>query len=271
MLIVISPAKTLDFESPATHAKATKPQFLDAAAELNQALKKYQPEDLQLLQSISNDLAVLNYRRNQSWAPPFNRTNARQAIFAFRGDVYAGLEVERFSQTDLEYAQQHLRILSGLYGLLRPLDLIQPYRLEMGTALDNPRGRNLYAFWGDGITHTLNKALKTGREKVLVNLASQEYFSVIKPNILDAQVITPVFRDWKNGQYKVISFFAKKARGMMAAWILQNRVTDVAMLSQFAGGGYRYSPEDSSAGELVFLCRQGQQDTTRVPATAFPY
>jgi cytoplasmic iron level regulating protein YaaA (DUF328/UPF0246 family) len=258
MQIVISPAKTLDFASPVIPTKATQPQFLEAAAELNQTLKKLQPADLEHLQAISSELAVLNHQRNQAWAPPFSRANARQAIFAFRGDVYTGLEVEKFSAEDLAYAQQHLRILSGLYGLLRPLDLIQPYRLEMGTALANPRGRNLYAFWGDGITQALNKALKASKAEVLVNLASQEYFAAVKPDRLNARVVTPVFRDFKNGQYKVISFFAKKARGKMAAWILQNRIVDVAMLSEFAGDGYRFSPQESSASEPVFLRREDQ-------------
>jgi cytoplasmic iron level regulating protein YaaA (DUF328/UPF0246 family) len=255
MLIVLSPAKTLDFASPVIPVKATQPRFLESAAELNQSLKQLQPADLEQLQSISSELAALNHQRNQAWSAPFSRTNARQAIFAFRGDVYTGLEVENFSPDDLAYAQSHLRILSGLYGLLRPLDLIQPYRLEMGTALANPRGRNLYAFWGDGITHALNKSLKPLSEKVLVNLASQEYFASVKPDQLNARVISPVFRDYKNGQYKVISFFAKKARGMMAAWILRNRIADAAMLSRFAEDGYRYSPQDSSVSEPVFLRR----------------
>jgi cytoplasmic iron level regulating protein YaaA (DUF328/UPF0246 family) len=256
MLIVISPAKTLDFDSPVIPTKASKPRFLQDSVELNQVLKQLKPGELQKLQSISSELAELNYLRNQSWSPPFDRTNARQAILAFKGDVYTGLDVGRFSQQDLDYAQQHLRILSGLYGLLRPLDLIQPYRLEMGTALKNPRGRNLYAFWADGITQALNRALKTARGDVLVNLASQEYFAAVHPEKLRARVITPVFRDYRNGNYKMISFFAKKARGMMAAWILQNRIEDVAGLKDFAEQGYHFSKTESSGDELVFLRRQ---------------
>lgn len=256
MLTVISPAKTLDFESPVTPVKATQPHFLEEAAQLNRELKKLRAADLAELQAISGNLAELNYQRNISWSPPFNRQNARQAIFAFTGDVYTGLDVARFSKADLEYAQKHLRILSGLYGLLKPLDLIQPYRLEMGTNLPNPAGKNLYAFWDDRITRALNKAIKAGGQELLVNLASQEYFAAVKPEILKAKVITPVFLDYKNGNYKIISFFAKKARGRMAAWILQNRLTSLDDLKQFSEMGYQFSADQSSANELVFLRSQ---------------
>lgn len=256
MLIVISPAKTLDLESPVPAAKATKPDFLQDAADLNEELRKLKAADLMKLQSISKDLAELNVVRNHEWALPFTRDNARPAIFTFSGDVYTGLQADSFSREDLEYAQRHLRILSGLYGLLRPLDLMQPYRLEMGTALQNKHGRNLYSFWKDKITQALNKALKAQQDDVLINLASQEYFAAVNQDGLKARIITPVFRDYKNGDYKVLSFFAKKARGVMAAWAIRNRVESVAALKSFRELGYRFSARASSDDELVFQRKQ---------------
>lgn len=256
MLIVLSPAKTLDFDTPLPPHPATKAVLLPQSVELNQLLRQLSPPQLQNLMHISADLAQLNADRNAAWKLPFTKRNARQALFAFRGDVYVGLDADSFSADDLAFAQQHLRILSGLYGVLRPLDLMQPYRLEMGTALRNPAGKTLYDFWGDTVTLELNKALKAAKSNTLVNLASQEYFGVVKPKLLKASVVTPNFLDYKNGQYKIISFFAKKARGTMAAWLLRNRINDPARFSDFAEDGYRFSEEDSTANELVFTRKQ---------------
>jgi len=256
MLIVLSPAKTLDFDTPLPPHPATKPVLLPRSQELNQLLRQLSPPELQRLMHISADLAQLNADRNASWKLPFTKRNARQALFAFRGDVYVGLDADTFSATDLTFAQQHLRILSGLYGVLRPLDLMQPYRLEMGSALRNAAGKTLYDYWGDTVTLELNKALRAAKSKTLVNLASQEYFGVVKPKVLKADVVTPNFLDYNNGQYKIISFFAKKARGTMAAWLLRNRITDPSQFSTFAEEGYRYSVEDSTSNELVFTRKQ---------------
>jgi uncharacterized protein len=253
MLIVISPAKTLDYLTPISCSKVTQPQFLGEAKKLNQILREYSPQQLVKLMSVSQDLALLNAQRNQSWATPFTRQNARQAIFAFKGEVYLGLDSDSLSTADLIYAQQHLRILSGLYGMLRPLDLIQAYRLEMGISLLNAQGRNLYAFWGDKITAAINQTISTHKDKLLINLASAEYFSVVKPSKLQAEIITPVFKDFKNGEYKVVSFFAKKARGKFAAWLIRNRIVDKLELTQFAEDGYHFSTQLSTDGTLVFV------------------
>ncbi|MGB5324111.1 MAG: peroxide stress protein YaaA [Pseudomonadales bacterium] len=256
MLSVISPAKTLDYESrPATNL-ATRPGMLREAAQLVAKLREYSPDDLVELMGISHKLGELNQQRFLNWAKPFNKSNARQAILAFRGDVYTGLDADTFSEADFEFAQQHLRILSGLYGVLRPLDLMQPYRLEMGTRLENERGRNLYEFWGDRITGNLNKQLKSLQSDCVVNLASNEYFKSVDTDKLDAQVITPVFRDYKNGQYKIISFFAKKARGMMSAYIIKKRVRTIAALKKFNAEGYRYDAASSTRWQPVFLRKQ---------------
>jgi hypothetical protein len=201
---------------------------------------------------VSDKIAGLNVARFEQWTETFTPDNSRPAIFAFKGDVYTGLEAETLSEADLDYAQTHLRMLSGLYGLLKPLDLMQPYRLEMGTKLGNERGSNLYQFWGNIITDKLNEAIKAQEDNVLINLASNEYFKAVKPKALDAQVITPVFKDCKNGQYKVISFFAKKARGMMARYIIENRIESVKQLESFDTAGYYYCAAESTATELVF-------------------
>ncbi len=202
---------------------------------------------------ISDKLATLNANRFAEFSTPFTPDNARQALFAFNGDVYTGLDAQSLSEDDIAYAQQHLRILSGLYGVLRPLDLMQAYRLEMGTKLANSRGKNLYEYWGDTVTTEINKALAAQGDNVLVNLASNEYFKSVKPKQVDGMIITPVFKDKKNGQYKIISFFAKKARGLMARYILQNKVEDVAGLKAFDTAGYYFSEEQSTETELVFL------------------
>jgi cytoplasmic iron level regulating protein YaaA (DUF328/UPF0246 family) len=251
MLIVISPAKTLDFERAPVTRKSTQPQLLDHAAELMTALRPLTPDQLSALMSISEALGELNWQRNQQWAPPFSLTNAKQAVLAFRGDVYTGLEADSFEADDFAFAQQHLRILSGLYGLLRPLDLIQPYRLEMGTALANPRGANLYQFWGDIITIALNKDLKKAGGP-LVNLASSEYFKAVHPKTLASEVVTPIFKERKGGDYKIVSFSAKRARGMMSAFIIRNRLTDVEELKRFDSAGYRFNAKLSRGNDWVF-------------------
>ncbi len=253
MIIVLSPAKTLDYESPLPTNKHTQPLFPDRVSELVDILAAKSPSQLGSLMSISEQLSELNFERYQDWEPDYTPANARPAIVAFKGDVYQGLDVEQFDARDLNYAQDHVRILSGLYGVLRPLDLMQPYRLEMGSRLANPAGRDLYSFWGDSITERLNADLAGSRPKALVNLASQEYFSAVNPAVLDARVITPVFKDFKNDEHKVISFFAKRARGSMASWIIRNRVDTLKGLADFAEDGYRFSPDDSTTDRPVYL------------------
>ena len=252
MLTVISPAKTLDYETPPTTRRTTQPQYLDKAARLVDDARDLSPDDIRKLMGVSQKIAELNHARFMNWGQPFTLDNAKQAILAFKGDVYTGLEADSLTDEQLRFAQQHLRILSGLYGLLRPLDLMQPYRLEMGLKFENEGGKNLYEFWGDDITSALNAQLKKSRSNVLVNLASNEYFRSVHTAAIDADVITPVFKDLKNGKYKIISFFAKKARGQMARYIVEEGLTDVAGLQRFKTGGYRYSKADSSAKEWVF-------------------
>ena len=252
MLSVISPAKTLDFDSPATTRKSTQPEFLDDAARLVDDARQLDPADIRSLMGVSENIAELNHKRFMDWHTPFDRDNARQAILAFRGDVYTGLDAYSLTASQLTFAQKHLRILSGLYGLLRPLDLMQPYRLEMGLKFGNSGGRNLYEFWGERLTESLNRQLKKTGTPVLVNLASNEYFKAVKPAALEAEVITPAFRDLRNGKYRMISFFAKKARGQMARYIIEKEINDVAALKKFRVDGYRYNAGESSARELVF-------------------
>lgn len=256
MLVVVSPAKNLDFETPVPVKTATQPALLNDSEQLAERCKTLSPAEIGSLMHISDKLATLNANRFAEFHTPFTKENARQSLFAFNGDVYAGLDAYTLSDKAINYAQSHLRILSGLYGVLRPLDLMQAYRLEMGTKLDNNRGKNLYEFWGSDITLELNKALVAQKDNVLVNLASTEYFKAVKKKHLDGMIITPVFKDWKNGQYKIISFFAKKARGMMARFILENEVSDVDGLKAFSGGGYTFDEAQSSATELVFLRKQ---------------
>jgi uncharacterized protein len=253
MLIVLSPAKNLDYDTPAAVKSHSQPEMLDDAAELIQVCRGLSPQQVGSLMKISDKLAHLNVERYHSWSRPFTAKNAKQALLAFNGDVYAGLEAQSLSEKQLDYAQKHLRILSGLYGLLKPLDLMQPYRLEMGTRLDNARGKDLYQFWGDKITEKLNQSLQAQGDNVLVNLASNEYFKSVRPAKLDGVVVTPVFKDQKNGQYKVISFYAKKARGMMARYIIQNQISEVKELQGFDTAGYRYVEEQSSAQSPVFI------------------
>ncbi|MDE2387562.1 MAG: peroxide stress protein YaaA [Betaproteobacteria bacterium] len=252
MMIVISPAKTLDFETPPGTQEHTQPGFLDESVQLIGTLRKLEPDQIGALMSISPKLAVLNSDRYFSWQRPFTLENAKQAIFAFKGDVYTGLDAETMTAAELAFAQQHLRMLSGLYGVLRPLDLMQPYRLEMGTQLKNPRGNNLYEFWDDKITQALNQDLVKQKDSILINLASNEYFQSIQPNKLNARIITPVFKDQKNGVYKIISFFAKKARGMMSRYIIQHKLAEPDAIKKFDVAGYRFSQADSSQDEWIF-------------------
>lgn len=252
MLMVISPAKTLDFETLPTTSEHTTPDFLDDSAELIEQLREMSPHDVSALMKISDKLGNLNFDRYLSWDKKFTPDNAKQALLAFKGDVYTGLDAESMSGDDLLWAQDHLRILSGLYGLLRPLDLIQAYRLEMGTKLANGRGKDLYQFWDGKITDALNQQQAGENLPVLVNLASNEYFKSVQSKQLTAEIITPVFKDWKGDKYKIISFYAKKARGLMVAYIIRNRLSDVEQIKNFDSEGYAYNPAMSSPREWVF-------------------
>ena len=257
MLIVLSPAKSLDYDSPLATEKRSEPTLLDQSDELIEILVTKSPRQLGNLMGISPDLAELNFERYQNWERPFTPETARQAILAFDGDVYQGLDVASFNQRDFTHAQKVLRILSGLYGVLRPLDLMMPYRLEMGTKLKTSRGRNLYEFWGGLIADELNKAMvEAPGRKALINLASNEYFKSVDTSVLEAPVVTPAFLDAKgSGDFKTVAFFAKRARGAMAAWIIRNRVTSPAQLDGFDGLGYAFSAERSDEDRPVFVRR----------------
>ena len=255
MLMVISPAKNLDETALNRQLKATHYDFEEDSQELINGLKTLNEFDLMELMKISPKLANLNLDRYNAWNLPFDENNAKQAVMLFKGDVYMGLDAPSMSDEDLDFAQQHLRILSGLYGLLRPLDLMQPYRLEMGTKLKNERGNNLYQFWGEKITDKINDNLSTLNSDVLVNLASIEYFKAVKPKNVKGTIITPIFKDWKGDKYKIISFFAKKARGLMARYVIDNRITNVEDLKNFDYAGYGYSAEMSQGNEWVFTRR----------------
>jgi hypothetical protein len=252
MLVVISPAKTLDFESSPRTQLATMPVFLDDSELLISALKEYSPAELASFMHLSDKLAALNSTRYENWSRPFSPKNAKQAILAFQGDVYTGLDAENLSKEEDDFAQAHLRILSGLYGVIRPFDLIQPYRLEMGTKLSTQRGKDLYAFWGNKLTDSLNADLEASKTDTLINLASNEYFKSIKTKQLNARIITPVFKDEKNGKYKVISFYAKKARGMMVRFIVQNSIEAPEQIKKFNMGGYSFNKAMSSEKDWVF-------------------
>ena len=253
MLMVISPAKTLDYETPPATQRFTQPQYLDHSQELIQQLRDLTPAQISELMHVSDKIGGLNAARFGSWTPAFTPENAKQALLAFKGDVYTGLDAQSFSEADFDYAQKHLRMLSGLYGVLRPLDLMQAYRLEMGTKLANGRGKDLYAFWGERISGWLNEALAAQGDDVLLNLASNEYFGAVKRKALNARLIDTEFKDLKNGQYKIISFYAKKARGLMARYVIKERLQDPAGLKDFNAQGYRFSSEHSKADSLVFL------------------
>ena len=254
MITVISPAKNLDFESQASTDKFTQPELLEHSEELMTVCRELTPAQIGSLMKISDKLAGLNAARFSEWSQPFTTDNAKQAVMAFNGDVYGGLDANSLTAGQLDYAQSHLRILSGLYGLLKPLDLMQAYRLEMGTKLDNSRGKNLYEFWGCIIADKLNSVLAEQDSQYLVNLASNEYFKAVDKKALNAQIITPHFKDCKNGQYKIISFYAKKARGLMARYIIENKVTQLSDLKKFTVDGYYYSSEATQKElEPVFL------------------
>jgi hypothetical protein len=255
MLIVLSPAKSLDYTTPPVTNVHTMPDFLARSKELIATMRKFSPAELGSMMSISDPLAQLNAERFAQWTPKFTPKNAKQAVLAFNGDVYDGLQAVDLTARQLEFVQQHVRILSGLYGLLRPLDLMQPYRLEMGTRVANARGTNLYAFWGDTVTEALNAELEQHKARVVVNLASEEYFKVVRPKVLDAEIITPVFEEWKGGQYKVISFFAKRARGAMARYAAVKRITSPTRLKQFDLDGYAFDAAASDSTTWRFRRR----------------
>ena len=252
MIIVISPAKSLYSHSPIHHETFSQPDFLPEAQQIVSVMKKKKPAQLSSLMDISPKLAELNYRRFQEWAPPFTPENSWQAVLMFNGDCYQGLRAETFSSIEFETAQQHLRILSGVYGLLKPLDLIQPYRLEMGTSISIARKKNLYEFWKTKITGKLNLEMAETGQKELINLASNEYFGAIDTKKLKARIITPSFKEQKNGQYLMVSFFAKRARGLMSRFIIQNGITDPEEIKAFNLEGYYFNNQLSKAGNWVF-------------------
>jgi len=252
MLIVTSPAKKLDFSEDVTRSGWSVPTFLDDSEKLIAAAKKLTRSELAKLMKISDKLADLNYNRYRSFVTPFTPANARRAVFSFTGDTYVGLQAETLSEADLDYAQDHYRILSGLYGLLRPLDLMQPYRLEMGKKITTDRGRNLYEFWGDDLTDELSRIMKEQKTDILINCASQEYFKAIDEKKLAGLVITPVFKEVKDGHARILGMFAKKARGMMTRYIIQNRIDDPQQLKDFDLGGYKFQPSLSTQSKLEF-------------------
>ena len=254
MIALIAPAKRLDYDSDLSVEDFSIAEHLKESKKLIKELQKKSPEDLSSLMGLSENLSVLNFERNMNWQVPKKPSNeVRQAIFAFKGDVYVGLDSETLSKSDIKYAQKNLAILSGLYGLLKPLDLMYPYRLEMGTKMKNENGKNLYEFWGNKITTSINALAKENNSKGIINLASVEYFTSVKTENLDLPVYSPVFKDFKNGKYKIISFFAKKARGSMARFVIQNKIKNPRDLNKFNLDGYKYSAKDSSEYSPVFL------------------
>ena len=252
MITVISPAKSLDFDTPAATQLSSTPVFWEQAGKLILKLRIFSPKKVMQLMDISADLAALNVERYLQFEIGADAAKTKQALLAFDGDVYQGMEAREFTASDLEFAQDHLRILSGLYGILRPMDRIQPYRLEMGTRLKVGRAKDLYAFWGTQVTAQLNAAIAESGSEVLLNLASQEYFGAVQVASLKAQLITPVFLDRKGDDYKIVSFWAKKARGKMAAWIIANRLNEVKVVQDFEAWGYRYNAALSTADRWAF-------------------
>ena len=254
MLILVSPAKTLDYESELDVKDFSVAPLLSDSELLIKELQQKNPDDLSSLMGLSEKLSLLNFNRNMNWTRPTKPSDsARQAIFAFKGDVYQGLDASSLSKSEIKYANKNLCILSGLYGLLKPLDLMYPYRLEMGTKMKNKRGNNLYEFWGSKVTELVNDLAMDNRSKAIVNLASVEYFSVLKTDQINLPIINPVFKDYKNGQYKIVSFFAKKARGLMSRFIIQNKIKKSEDLMDFNLDGYRYSKKESKENSPVFL------------------
>ena len=252
MIITLSPSKGQDFASPIQVHRVTRPRMLDDSQVLIDELKQYSVDQVRDLMSVSENIAKLNVERFRRFSTPFTETNARPALFAFKGDVYRGIPVTEYEPDDLEYAQAHLRMLSGLYGCLRPLDLIQPYRLEMKTKLSNPRGDNLYQFWGDRITRCLNAELAQQEEPVLVNLASSEYFKSVKPKLLEGRLLHIAFKEVKNGKARVIAVFAKRARGLMADFIIRNRIEQAEGIKKFDLAGYQFASDESDNKQWVF-------------------
>tara|TARA_B100000959_G_C14902143_1_gene591438 strand:+ start:57 stop:827 length:771 start_codon:yes stop_codon:yes gene_type:complete len=256
MLTLISSAKTLDFAKAASSNVHTLPEFIVDSNFLAGELRKLSPNEISRLMGVSEQLGEVNAERYKLWQSEVTSSNAKQALMAFKGDVYNAMDVESYKASDIKFAQAHLRILSGLYGLLRPMDLIQPYRLEMAFKFDNDRGRNLYGFWGDKIANELNKQLRLLKSKTIVNLASNEYFKAVKPKFLEADVVTPVFKDYRNGDYKIVSFSAKKARGLMGCYIIKNKILEAGELKTFDVDGYHFNKKLSSERELLFTRRQ---------------
>ncbi|MBU3621705.1 peroxide stress protein YaaA [Polynucleobacter sp. CS-Odin-A6] len=252
MLIVLSPAKSLDYKTPAKVKAPTLPEFASESAKLIADLKKLSPQEVANLMGLSDQLATLNVGRYRDWSKKFTEENSKAAIYAFDGDVYDGFDVKTLSVKAIDFAQDHIRILSGLYGVLRPLDLMQPYRLEMGTAFQNPRGKDLYAFWGERVTDSLKKLLEKQKKPALLNLASEEYFKVLQAKNLGCPVISPVFQDGKDGKYKIISFYAKRARGLMARYVVENRITEPAELKGFNLDGYQFVASESKPEKPLF-------------------
>ena len=253
MFFVLSPAKNLNEKDPSPVSSFTQPDLLSEAEILMQELRQLAPQQIAELMHVSDKIALLNAERNAVWHTPFTPENAKQAVFMFNGDVYEGIAADTLKPEQIDYLQQHVRLLSGLYGVLRPLDLMQPYRLEMGTAFANSHGKNLYEFWGDKITDLLNQTLKQAGSDVLINLASQEYFKSVNTQKLNTRLITPIFKDEKNGKYKIISFYAKRARGLMVRYAAEHGITEPEMLKNFDYEGYSFNEAASNEAEWVFM------------------
>ena len=256
MLLLLSPAKSLDYDTPAGDVPHTLPKFVPQAAELIEVLRPYSPQQIAELMDLSDALSALNVARYEAWSPKFTAKNSKQAVLAFNGDVYEGLDAKTLKPKQLEWAQEHVCILSGLYGVLRPLDWMQPYRLEMGTGLKNPKGANLYKFWGSQIAQYLNERLAQDKSPVIINLASQEYFKSVDRKVLQARVVECVFEDYKGGKYKVISFNAKRARGLMARWAIEHQAKKPEDLLAFDSEGYAFDKAASEPDRLVFRRQQ---------------
>lgn len=256
MLLLLSPAKSLDYETPVEGVSHTLPQFVSQSTELIDVLRTQTPAQLASLMDLSDKLAALNVARYEAWRPKFTAKNSKQAVLAFNGDVYDGLDAKTLKVKDLDWAQENVCILSGLYGVLRPLDWMQAYRLEMGTALANPKGKNLYQFWDSSIANYLNERLSKDKTPVVINLASQEYFKAVDTKVLKARIIECVFEDYKGGKYKVISFFAKRARGLLARYAIQKQIKNPEKLKDFDVDGYAYVVSASTENRWVFRRKQ---------------
>lgn len=253
MLILLSPSKTLDYDNPPPTDRYSQPEYLDDAETLVDLLRDFSVDEIGELMDISEDLSELNYERYHEFETPFSPDNAKQAIFAFDGDVYRDFQFDRYDEQDFDFLQDHVRILSGMYGILRPLDLMQPYRLEMGTNLENPRGDDLYEFWGDRLAESVNAALDAQEDDIILNLASNQYFDAVDRDALDGRIVDPTFKDERNGSYMVISFYLKRLRGTMSDWVVRNGITEPDDLSEFDLNDYYYDPERSTDDEPVFL------------------